>query len=160
MVPPSTKEDGTMLRALDPTDGQFIIAARDGCSDHGIPEAIEAILADTGCPRYRARAANLPLCTISGYDRESCVRQHLSPWASFLAPAQQQWDGVLQASASYESVVPQRHCEKGPTMTAEIGDLAPDFTLPSANNETIGLAQFRGQKYVILSFHVFNFTSG
>ena len=45
-------------------------------------------------------------------------------------------------------------------MTAEIGDMAPDFTLPSANNETIGLAQFRGQKYVILSFHVFNFTSG
>lgn len=45
-------------------------------------------------------------------------------------------------------------------MTAEIGEVAPDFTLPSGNNETISLSQFRGQKHVILSFHVFNFTSG
>jgi peroxiredoxin len=45
-------------------------------------------------------------------------------------------------------------------MTADIGAVAPDFTLPSANNETISLAQFRGEKCVILSFHVFNFTSG
>jgi hypothetical protein len=53
-----------------------------------------------------------------------------------------------------------RYCQKGPTMTAEIGEVAPDFSLPTANNETISLAQFRGQKHVILSFHVFNFTSG
>jgi len=52
------------------------------------------------------------------------------------------------------------NCEKGQTMTADIGEIAPDFTLPTANNETISLAQFRGQKHVILSFHVFNFTSG
>ena len=45
-------------------------------------------------------------------------------------------------------------------MTANIGEVAPDFTLPSANNETINLAEFKGQKHVILSFHVFNFTSG
>jgi mycoredoxin-dependent peroxiredoxin len=45
-------------------------------------------------------------------------------------------------------------------MMADIGDIAPGFTLPSANNETVSLAQFRGQKHVILSFHVFNFTSG
>jgi peroxiredoxin len=53
-----------------------------------------------------------------------------------------------------------KNCEKGQTMTAEIGEVAPDFALPTANNETISLAQFRGQKHVILSFHVFNFTSG
>jgi peroxiredoxin len=45
-------------------------------------------------------------------------------------------------------------------MTADIGEVAPDFSLPAANNETISLAQFKGQKHVILSFHVFNFTSG
>jgi peroxiredoxin len=45
-------------------------------------------------------------------------------------------------------------------MTAEVGEVAPDFTLPSAHNESISLSQFRGQKHVILSFHVFNFTSG
>jgi peroxiredoxin len=53
-----------------------------------------------------------------------------------------------------------RHRQKGPIMPADIGEMAPDFTLPTANNETISLAQFRGQKHVILSFHVFNFTSG
>jgi peroxiredoxin len=45
-------------------------------------------------------------------------------------------------------------------MAADIGELAPDFSLPSANNETVSLAQFRGKNHVILSFHVFNFTSG
>lgn len=55
---------------------------------------------------------------------------------------------------------PCESCEKGQTMTAEIGEVAPNFTLPTANNETISLAQFKGQKHVILSFHVFNFTSG
>jgi peroxiredoxin len=50
--------------------------------------------------------------------------------------------------------------QKGQIMTADIGEVAPDFSLPAANNETISLAQFKGQKHVILSFHVFNFTSG
>ena len=45
-------------------------------------------------------------------------------------------------------------------MPAEIGEVAPDFTLPASNNESVSLAQFRGQKHVVLSFHVFNFTSG
>jgi AhpC/TSA family len=62
--------------------------------------------------------------------------------------------------ASCRLFIPTRHREKGQTMTADIGEVAPNFSLPSANNETIGLAQFRGQKHVILSFHVFNFTSG
>jgi peroxiredoxin len=53
-----------------------------------------------------------------------------------------------------------RSTRKGKIMAADIGERAPDFSLPTANNETISLAQFRGQKYVILSFHVFNFTSG
>jgi hypothetical protein len=46
MVLPSAKEDGTMPRVLELTDEQFTTAVRDGCSDHGIPEAIEAILAE------------------------------------------------------------------------------------------------------------------
>lgn len=45
-------------------------------------------------------------------------------------------------------------------MPAEIGDPAPDFTLPSVNEGDIALSQFRGEKSVILSFHVFDFTSG
>jgi hypothetical protein len=35
----------------------------------------------------------------------------------------------------------------------EIGDRAPDFTLPSTTGENIGLAQFRGKKAVLLEFY-------
>ena len=45
-------------------------------------------------------------------------------------------------------------------MAAEIGDVAPDFTLPSVSEGDISLSQYRGQKNVVLSFHVFDFTSG
>lgn len=45
-------------------------------------------------------------------------------------------------------------------MAAEVGEVAPDFTLPAANNESTNLAQYRGKKHVVLSFHIFNFTSG
>ena len=45
-------------------------------------------------------------------------------------------------------------------MPAEVGDQAPDFTLPSVNEGDINLGQYLGNKSVILSFHVFDFTSG
>ena len=45
-------------------------------------------------------------------------------------------------------------------MSAEVGDVAPNFTLPSVNEGNITLSQYKGQKYVILSFHVFDFTAG
>ena len=35
----------------------------------------------------------------------------------------------------------------------EIGDRAPDFTLPSTTGENISLAQFRGRKAVLLEFY-------
>jgi len=52
------------------------------------------------------------------------------------------------------------HLEKGTTMPAEVGEVAPDFTLPSVSEGDITLSQYRGNKHVILSFHVFDFTSG
>ncbi|MBI4277390.1 MAG: redoxin domain-containing protein [Armatimonadetes bacterium] len=45
-------------------------------------------------------------------------------------------------------------------MTADVGQPAPDFTLPSQTGEPVGLSQFRGKKHVILSFHVLDFTGG
>jgi len=45
-------------------------------------------------------------------------------------------------------------------MPAEIGNVAPDFSLPSVNEGNITLSQYRGQKKVVLSFHVFDFTAG
>ena len=50
--------------------------------------------------------------------------------------------------------------EKGGKMPAEVGDRAPDFTLPSTGDGDITLSQYQGQKHVILSFHVLDFTSG
>jgi hypothetical protein len=52
------------------------------------------------------------------------------------------------------------YLKKGTAMPAEVGEIAPDFTLPSVSEGDISLSQYRGQKHVVLSFHVFDFTSG
>ena len=45
-------------------------------------------------------------------------------------------------------------------MAAEVDQPAPNFTLPSTHDSDITLSSYRGQKNVILSFHVFDFTGG
>ena len=45
-------------------------------------------------------------------------------------------------------------------MPAEVGESAPDFTLSSVNDGDISLGQYQGNKNVVLSFHVLNFTGG
>ena len=42
----------------------------------------------------------------------------------------------------------------------EVGQEAPDFTLRSHLGEDETLSQYRGQKHVVLSFHVTCFTGG
>ncbi len=44
------------------------------------------------------------------------------------------------------------------TPTLKVGDLAPDFTLPNANNEKVTLSDFRGKKNVVLAFFPFAFS--
>ncbi len=48
----------------------------------------------------------------------------------------------------------------GEELMVDIGQSAPDFTLPAHDGETVTLSQYRGQKNVILSFHIFSFTGG
>ena len=43
---------------------------------------------------------------------------------------------------------------------AQVGQTAPEFALIDHNLNEVTLTQFRGEKNVILSFHVFSFTSG
>ncbi len=43
-------------------------------------------------------------------------------------------------------------------MVAEVGERAPDFALPSTEGRTITLAEYRGTKHLVLSFHVLDFT--
>ena len=35
----------------------------------------------------------------------------------------------------------------------EIGDKAPDFTLPSTTGKEISLSEYRGKKYVLIEFY-------
>ena len=45
-------------------------------------------------------------------------------------------------------------------MPGQVGEVAPDFKLPSVSEGDITLSQFKGEKNVVLSFHVFDFTAG
>ena len=42
----------------------------------------------------------------------------------------------------------------------DAGDAAPDFTLPAHTGEDVTLSDYRGQKNVVLSFHIHSFTGG
>ncbi len=44
--------------------------------------------------------------------------------------------------------------------TLKVGDMAPDFTVPSTNGKTVSLAEFRGKKNVVLAFFPAAFTGG
>ncbi len=53
----------------------------------------------------------------------------------------------------------------GAAMTAQaaapnVGDKAPDFSLPDQNNKQIKLSDFLGKKNVVLAFYVLAFTGG
>ncbi len=39
----------------------------------------------------------------------------------------------------------------------EVGETAPDFTLPSTTGEKISLSQFRGKKHVLIEFYIADF---
>ena len=43
------------------------------------------------------------------------------------------------------------------TSALEVGEQAPDFTLPSTTGDPISLSQFRGKKLVLIEFHVDDF---
>ncbi len=43
-------------------------------------------------------------------------------------------------------------------LAVEVGEKAPDFTLPSTKGDPISLSQFLGKKNVLLEFYVLDFT--
>ena len=45
----------------------------------------------------------------------------------------------------------------GLATAVDVGEQAPDFTLPSTTGGMISLSQFRGQKLVLLEFHLNDF---
>jgi cytochrome oxidase Cu insertion factor (SCO1/SenC/PrrC family) len=46
------------------------------------------------------------------------------------------------------------------TTNLKVGDVAPDFTLPSDQRTSVSLSSFRGKETVILAFYVLAFTGG
>ena len=42
----------------------------------------------------------------------------------------------------------------------DVGQPAPDFTLPAHNGDNVTLSRYKGEKNVVLSFHVSSFTGG
>jgi cytochrome oxidase Cu insertion factor (SCO1/SenC/PrrC family) len=46
------------------------------------------------------------------------------------------------------------------TTNLKVGDVAPDFTLPTDQHAAVTLSNFRGKKNVILAFYVLAFTGG
>jgi cytochrome oxidase Cu insertion factor (SCO1/SenC/PrrC family) len=45
-------------------------------------------------------------------------------------------------------------------ISLKVGDVAPDFTLPSDQGKTIKLSDYRGKKSVLLAVYVLAFTGG
>ena len=43
---------------------------------------------------------------------------------------------------------------------SEVRQPAPDFTLTNYDTNDVSLSGYRGEKNVVLSFHVFSFTGG
>jgi cytochrome oxidase Cu insertion factor (SCO1/SenC/PrrC family) len=46
------------------------------------------------------------------------------------------------------------------TTTLKVGDVAPNFTLPSDQGKPVTLADYHGKKNVMLAFYVLAFTGG
>ena len=42
----------------------------------------------------------------------------------------------------------------------DVGQVAPDFTIPAQDMRNVSLSDYRGEKAVVLSFHIFSFTGG
>jgi peroxiredoxin len=45
----------------------------------------------------------------------------------------------------------------GMALALEVGQPAPDFTLPSTTGEKISLSQFKGKKHVFIQFYSMDF---
>lgn len=48
--------------------------------------------------------------------------------------------------------------DPGPAAALDVGEKAPDFTLPSTTGSALSLSQFRGKKLVLLEFYGADFS--
>jgi len=62
--------------------------------------------------------------------------------------------GLLAASSLFGQAV------QPPATNLKVGDMAPDFTLPSTQGGKVKLSDFRGKNTVVLAFYPAAFTGG
>jgi cytochrome oxidase Cu insertion factor (SCO1/SenC/PrrC family) len=69
--------------------------------------------------------------------------------------------GLFTAAASVWAQAPAPAAAKKPmSSTLQVGDTAPDFTLPSTQGGKVTLSELRGKKSVVLAFFPAAFTGG
>jgi peroxiredoxin len=64
---------------------------------------------------------------------------------------------VLFVTAAMASLPAQ---QAPPKTQLKVGDMAPDFTLPSTSGKPVTLSEFRGKSAVVLAFFPAAFTGG
>jgi len=68
---------------------------------------------------------------------------------------------LLLSAAVAGSLAAQNAAQQAPPKTnLKVGDMAPDFTLPSTAGKPVKLSDFRGKSAVVLAFFPAAFTGG
>jgi len=67
---------------------------------------------------------------------------------------------VLFLSAALAGALAQQGAQQPPKTSLKVGDMAPDFTLPSTSGKPVTLSDFRGKSAVVLAFFPAAFTGG
>ena len=67
---------------------------------------------------------------------------------------------LLVACVASVCAMAQAPAAKPLSSTLKVGDMAPDFTLPSTSGSKVTLSEFRGKQAVVLAFFPAAFTGG
>ena len=68
--------------------------------------------------------------------------------------------GLLRVPFATPSIASAQESPTMATTTLKVGDMAPDFTLPSDQWKPVKLSDYRGKQNVMLAFYVLAFTGG
>lgn len=68
--------------------------------------------------------------------------------------------GLLAVPFATPSIASAQESPAMATTTLKVGDMAPDFTLPSDQWKPVKLSDYRGKQNVMLAFYVLAFTGG
>jgi thioredoxin-dependent peroxiredoxin len=67
---------------------------------------------------------------------------------------------LLLSAAAAGTLAAQNGAQQPPKTNLKVGDMAPDFTLPSTAGKPVTLSEFRGKSAVVLAFFPAAFTGG